>query len=358
MKENTLLGEIGLKFVKQTENLATESLNFILGKSSKSKDGFNELIRQLNSDIDAVNYSTQVFDLNDTAIPDIIGTNPDNQTTVIIEAKFWAGLTKNQPVTYLERLPENVTAILVFLIPEKRVSEVWSEIQNRLSKHSKYSKFFEENRVPNLQRFGTLNKYHSIGIITWRQALQALKSKVDQSAEASIMSDINQLKGLCQKIDSLSFIPLAEGELTPIVARRNMDYCDLVDEIVDYGKEMKTISTEGLRAAAKKYTYHRYFRFKGWNCSLSFDNDSWCNYANTPIWLEVFGKGKNQWEDVSVFNDITHKLQHLEGTTPKKLIINPSSPPLLPLYLKENETKSALIENIYTQALDVINIII
>ena len=35
-KKNSLLGEIGLKFVKQTENLASESLNYILGESKNT----------------------------------------------------------------------------------------------------------------------------------------------------------------------------------------------------------------------------------------------------------------------------------------------------------------------------------
>ena len=112
MKKDSLLGEIGLKFVKQTENLASESLNYILGKSPNTRNGFSDLIRVFEKRLSDVNYSTQVHDQLDNAIPDIIGFNENSQPAVIIEAKFWAGLTKNQPVTYLKRLPENT--LLVF----------------------------------------------------------------------------------------------------------------------------------------------------------------------------------------------------------------------------------------------------
>lgn len=352
MKKDSLLGEIGLKFVKQTENLASESLNYILGKSPNTRNGFSDLIRVFEKRLSDVNYSTQVHDQLDNAIPDIIGFNENSQPAVIIEAKFWAGLTKNQPVTYLKRLPENTPAVLVFLIPEKRVSEVWSEIKSRLIQSSIS---FEEINDSTSRKHCRVNQHHSIGIISWKETIDSLKSKIDNSAESSVMSDINQLEGLCERVDSISFIPLANGEVSTSVARRNIDYCDLVDEIVDYGKEKNIFTTKGLNRGAKKYLYHRYFQTKGWNCKLSFDNYNWYNHANTPIWLEVYGKGKDQWNDVGVYNDIKNRLKHLEGTTPKQIINSFSSPPLFPVYLKENKTKSDVIENVIHKVIDLIN---
>jgi len=49
------------------------------------------------------------------------------------------------------------------------------------------------------------------------------------------------------------FIPLSDGEITSTRSRRNIDYCDLVDEIVDFGKEKKKFKTKGLNKGAKKY---------------------------------------------------------------------------------------------------------
>jgi len=346
MRKDSLLGEIGLRFIKQTENLASESLNYILGKSSNTLKGFNELISIFDDRLTEVRYSTQVYDQDDNAIPDLIGFDQNNQPTVIIEAKFWAGLTKNQPVTYLKRLPKNTPAVLLFLIPEKRISEVWSEVKSRLV-DSEIS--FDELNDTSSKRLCKLNEFHSLGIISWKETVDSLKSNLDNSKESSVLSDINQLEGLCERIDSISFIPLSESEISPTTARRNIDYCDLVDEIVDFGKEMKLFKTKGLNKGAKKYIYHRYFQVDGWNCRLSFDNYNWYNYSNTPLWLEIFGKGKDQWNDVRVYNEIKERLKHLEGTFPKRMVNNLSGPPLFPMYIKENKTKSDVISNVYDQ---------
>ena len=351
-KRNSLLGEIGLKFVKQTENLASESLNYILGESKNTRDGFNNLIKIFDDRIEDVNYSTQVHDQQDNAIPDIIGFNHDSKPTVIIEAKFWAGLTKNQPITYLKRLPENTPAVLIFLIPERRLSEVWSEIKSRLNKSSIS---FEEINDASSKRHCRIDDNHSIGIITWKETIDSIKSKIDSSKEQNVISDINQLAGLCEKLDSVSFIPLDEGEINSSVARRNIDYCNLVDEIVDFGKEKKLFSTKGLNKGAKKYIYHRYFRCHDWNCKISFDNYNWYNYENTPIWLEIYGRGDKEWNDVQVYNKIKKSLKLLETTNPKQMINNFSAAPLFPIYLKENKTKSDLIENACNQINDILN---
>ena len=354
MRKDSLLGEIGLKFVKQTENLASESLNYILGKSPNTLKGFNNLIRNFDKRLTEVRYTTQVYNQDDNAIPDLIGFNNENRPTVIIEAKFWAGLTKNQPVTYLKRLPEKTPAVLVFLIPEKRTSEVWSEIKSRMIESSIS---FEELNNSSSKRLCRLNQYHSLGIISWKETVDSLKSKLDNSSESSVISDINQLEGLCERIDSISFIPLSDGEITSTKARRNIDYCDLVDEIVDFGKEKKKFKTKGLNKGAKKYIYHRYFQTGDWNCKLSFDNYNWYNYSNTPIWLEVYGKGKNQWNDVNTYNIIKEKLNHLEGIFPKRMINKLSKPPLFPIYLTENKTKSDLIENAFQQITETIHLL-
>ena len=214
---------------------------------------------------------------------------------------------------------------------------------------------FEEINDASSKRHCRINDNHSIGIITWKETIDSIKSKIDSSKEQNVISDINQLAGLCEKLDSVSFIPLDEGEINSSVARRNIDYCNLVDEIVDFGKEKKLFSTKGLNKGAKKYIYHRYFRCHDWNCKISFDNYNWYNYENTPIWLEIYGRGDKEWNDVQVYNKIKKSLKLLETTNPKQMINNFSAAPLFPIYLKENKTKSDLIENACNQITVILN---
>ena len=50
---------------------------------------------------------------------------------VLVENKFWAGLTETQPVGYLDQLPSDVSAALLFVVPHTRLHSVWAELKER-----------------------------------------------------------------------------------------------------------------------------------------------------------------------------------------------------------------------------------
>ena len=50
---------------------------------------------------------------------------------LIIEAKFWASLTENQPISYLKRLKEN--SILLFVCPTLRKNSLFVELKKKLT---------------------------------------------------------------------------------------------------------------------------------------------------------------------------------------------------------------------------------
>ena len=47
---------------------------------------------------------------------------------LFIENKFWAGLTENQPAGYLDRLRAEGGAVLLFVVPTKRLPILWPEL--------------------------------------------------------------------------------------------------------------------------------------------------------------------------------------------------------------------------------------
>ena len=63
---------------------------------------------------------------------DLVAYDAGGSERVLIEAKFWAGLTDNQPNTYLARLLRaGEPAVLLFVAPEQRLVTVWTEIRGR-----------------------------------------------------------------------------------------------------------------------------------------------------------------------------------------------------------------------------------
>jgi len=99
----SLLGHIVLRFTSQSENLATESLEYILSNSHDARLGLIKFIGRIDNRLTGeLHFKTQVHD-DDRSIPDLVGSDDDNDQICIIESKFEAGLTDNQPVTYIKR---------------------------------------------------------------------------------------------------------------------------------------------------------------------------------------------------------------------------------------------------------------
>ena len=339
MKKKSLLGEIGLKFISQTENLATESLNFILKKSDLSKKGFVELLNLSDTEFkNSLNFSTQVYSNDDNSIPDLIGFDEMSKPRVIIEVKFWASLTKNQPVTYINRLPKDLKSCLYFLVPESRISNIYTEVLNKLNESGIEFKRGSRNKI-------ILGENNFIDFISWKQTISYLKKG---NLESSVLSDIDQLEGLCESINMTSFHPISESDIDYLFAKRNIDFCNLVDEVIDFGKSKGLFDTKGLNKGAKKFIYHRYFKLGDINCRLSFNNNYWFNYSSTPIWLEVFGLN-NDWNDKNVYRKLKSQLNSLENQVPRKLYYDSSNPPRIPIFLKLNSSKELVLENMINQ---------
>ncbi len=128
---SSLFGHLVTQFSTHPENLATESLNFILRRSSVAKQAFLQYLERAGIDPASVlTFQTQMVG-QDNAIPDLVGLNAEGQPIVIAEAKFWAGLTDNQPLTYIRRLPADVPSVLLFIAPAMRFTTLWPELQQR-----------------------------------------------------------------------------------------------------------------------------------------------------------------------------------------------------------------------------------
>ena len=62
--------------------------------------------------------------------PDIRGVSGNKQDLLLIECKLWAGLTEHQPVTYLNRLPQD--GVLLFIVPEQRRLSLAMKLEQKL----------------------------------------------------------------------------------------------------------------------------------------------------------------------------------------------------------------------------------
>ena len=104
MKES-LFSHLAYKFTSSPENIATEALCYIFNKSKTARKVLNNLLLPLGILLsENLTYETQVVG-EDEAIPDLAGVNSESGIAeILFEVKFWAGLTENQPITYLRRM--------------------------------------------------------------------------------------------------------------------------------------------------------------------------------------------------------------------------------------------------------------
>ena len=93
MERNSLFGEISLKFGSSPEDLATEALLYILRQHSEAWPALHRLFSrtEIKLPID-LTLRSQVSG-KDQAQPDLIGTDAEGDPALIVEAKFWAGLS-------------------------------------------------------------------------------------------------------------------------------------------------------------------------------------------------------------------------------------------------------------------------
>ena len=113
------------------EPVATKALAFILNSSPDIARAFVGLLREANVEFQPGRIKAELE--HEDSRPDLTIYDSDGHVRVFVENKFWAGLTKAQPESYLRDLPRDPPSALAFVVPDLRVSTVWNELKMRCS---------------------------------------------------------------------------------------------------------------------------------------------------------------------------------------------------------------------------------
>jgi hypothetical protein len=347
MPQQSLFGHLVGRFSAQPENLATESLNYVLNRSVVARRAFLRYLAQVGIEATDLSLQTQASG-SDNAIPDLVGTDAAGQPVVIVEAKFWAGLTPNQPVTYLRRLPEDASSAVLFLAPAMRFATLWPELLQRckvagmtVGPERRFSRDFVAT--------GT-GPARVLVLASWRGVLSVIGQALQDEGEAEAASDVLQLQGLSERMDDEAFLPLRSEEITADTGRRIVQFSQLVDEVTDRAVAEGLVSIIGLRATASRTWYGRYMRIHGWGCLLHWDAWKWGRERATPIWLTVEDEN---WKTTPAVRD---RLSRLEFENPSRLLLvdgEYSIPFRMPLGVE----KSGVVDTLLAQLREVAELI-
>lgn len=337
-KMQSLLGQFYNRIIGSQEDIASESLTYILKKSIRARQTINQIVN-LYTGLEFSDLSYQTQNVGDKLErPDISGIDEMGQEVLLIEAKFWASLTSNQPNAYLKRLEDN--SVLIFFVPTLRVRAVFDEVLRRIKEEFTDLEIdLENHKIKIIQS----TKY--ILIKNWNEILNAIKSELIQENNQTLISDIDQIIGFCDTIDNNSFQPIIDSDLSPSIPRKIKSYYDIVDKVVDEIKnKRKDASTKGLNRTRHKFGYRRYFSINKFGFGIDLELSLWAGIADTPFWLSISIIDANQknWIRTSKFKRKCEKI----GNKLNLHFVDRGNDTLLSLNPKLNMTEDAVIKDL------------
>ena len=276
----TLLAHLATK--TRAEDFATDALAYILSQPF-IRSALTEYVRTIRLDFpDILSVSTRAS-TEGLGIPDITVQTTDGPL-LTIENKFWAGLTKHQPVSYMKALPD--TGIVLFLVPHLNVDYVWSLLLDRMKGHLEI--------IGNPKVDGTKLKFQNffgnktLAITSWHELLNFLELRATNGAQKEVSADIAQLQGLCNSIDEqFAFVPFTSYDLSDKeVARKILDILSVTDEVLRTGEHRKIFKRD--RSKPDSVTYS--------GDDITFPGDveawfgvwynAWVQFGHSPLWLQ------------------------------------------------------------------------
>jgi len=337
---DSLFGHLAYRFSSSPENLATEALNFILNSSLIAQDAFIDLLKHLDILMPSnLRFDTQYYNSETGSIPDLVGINSAGKVVLFGEAKFWAGLTNKQPVSYLNELINSNGKLLIFFAPTKRIPTLWPELLRRCNEANFPIAILKED--PDI-RIVKIQEDQFLVLLSWKALINSIHQHLIVEGELEMAGNLVQLQGLCDLMDETAFLPLQSEELTSDISRRLGQYCDLVDEVTKKLASERFASIQGNHAQGTRNGYNRYMKIGKHGVSLEYNHNLWTKYRATPLWLGIFSEA---WTyDVNV--KIT--LASLETEKPARLF-SEAKATYVPIFLKFGVEKSVVVKLIIDQ---------
>ena len=271
------------RFSQVNEDVATDALTFVLRSSESARSGMMKLFRGIAPSMPALRFRTQQTE--GSIRPDMWGYDED-EPRVFVENKFWAGLTDNQPVSYLEQLAEYTQpTVLLVVVPKTREHTLWRELIRRLEDAGISAT--KQDAAAGIVHSTTTKKGPILALTSWTRLLSALE--LEAADDQSARSDLLQLRALCEAADSEAFVPISSAEVTD---QRTpafiLQLSFIVQASVDLAVTEGVLNITRLMPQASWERIGRYARFsdeRGVGMWLGIHFGLWKKHGGTPLWL-------------------------------------------------------------------------
>ncbi len=336
----SLLAHLFPRIKGSQEDVATYSLSYILEQSIILNEAFTKLISsRLRVPLEkTLSYNCQDAD-SEFGRPDIAGYSAGT-LQILCEAKFYAGLTPNQPVSYLKRLQGTKNSGVVFICPKNRVISLWDKVVGLAGTAELSCNKIDDDCM---DYSGT-----RMSILSWSEIIAELL-RIATERHPEMIGDLRQLEGFCSKIESEAFIPFNEDDFS-IQTARNIDrYYEVVDQVYSVLQTHKEYSpsTKGLRNSPRWQGYSAYLFMDGKGVSVDYIRRLWKTptSVSTPFWCHIRDVEDGKWK-------LTDRMARFLSTIDKRKVELFYGDPYMALIPKPYQTLEELAEDLANQILD------
>lgn len=271
---------------------------------------------------------------------DIAGQDTNGVIHLLLEGKFWAALTDNQPGTYLTVLRRATDqGMLMFVTPQARFETVWPELLRRaaISGHPTQGRATESQRLRFVKLEGT---GCILSLTSWSAVLNALESEAVKAGDTNYVSDVHQFAALCERMDTTGFLPLQSADLNSTVGRRHIELRLLLDDLQK--RLLHSGAVAKIPGAVKSVEWWPMLLAQR-RAYLRFWVHGWATHRQTPCWL-VFPKvGDNLLNQEEL-----DRVQRLSRETPARLLADREYW-FVPLFPKIGAERDAVLQDLQEQ---------
>lgn len=300
-QQPTLLSFVAQRHVWGLEDAATSALSFILSHSASARQALSEFLGDERGPLPIAKAQTWMPGAHG-AIPDLACLDEGGNTVALVESKFWAPLTANQPVTYWEGLQADKRAVLLFLAPVYRLNEgrLWDELETRL--RGAGHQLGQADKSDGLITAQSEANQRRLMLTTWELLFDRMALRVRQDGDAQAGFEIAELLGLAVSAIE-SDRPLRDENLKRLIA-------DSVKRL----EELKWADASRLTVGQGFNYYGRYLRLSGAAAWLGIDYGAAKQMQEKTLYLTFIGYGIG---DVSVkLEDVRSRLTGMAGHGP------------------------------------------
>lgn len=286
------------RFSQASEDVATDALAYVLESSESGRDGMMRLLHGIVPDLPPLRFRTQ---RTEGAIrPDMWGY-ADNQPRVFVENKFWAGLTDNQPVSYLKQLAAYPQpTVLLVIAPAAREQTLWRELNHRLAAEGILTT--ERAAAAAVPCSADTQPGPVLALTSWSNVLSVLEHECVDDPIAR--ADILQLRALCDSADADAFVPVSRAELSDHRAPAFiLQLGAIVQATIDLAVSEGVLNVEGLRPQASWERIGRYVQVlgdssEGAGAWIGTHFGLWKTHGTTPLWLIFYDSDWGRAQEV------------------------------------------------------------